>query len=50
LPDSTAATGPTQGALLLYKIQIASLSNRPLKFTIVNPGGAAQKATAELDV
>jgi hypothetical protein len=50
LPDSTAAFGPTQGALLLYKIQIASLSNRPLQFTIVNPGDAAQKATAELDV
>ena len=48
--DSTAATGPTQGALLLYKIQIASLDNRPLKFTVVNPADAAQKATAELDV
>jgi hypothetical protein len=50
VPDSTAATALTQGALLLYKIQIASLDNRPLKLTVVNPADAAQKATAELDV
>ena len=50
LPDSTTATGPTQGAMLLYKIKTASLSNRPLQLTIVNSGKSAQKATAELDV
>jgi hypothetical protein len=48
--DSTAATGPTQGAMLLYKIKTVSLSNRPLKLRIVNAGNAAQKASAELDV
>jgi hypothetical protein len=49
-PDSTAATGPTQGALLLYKIQIASLDNRPLTLSIIDPSDPAEKATAELDV
>jgi hypothetical protein len=50
VPDSIAAAGPTQGALLLYKIRIASLDNRPLKLTIVDPTDAAQTASAELDV
>lgn len=50
LPDSIAGAGPTQGALLLYRIQIASLNNRPLKITIVDPNDASQRATAELDV
>jgi hypothetical protein len=50
VPDSIAAAGPTQGALLLYKIRIASLDNRPLKLTIVNPSDASQTASAELDV
>ena len=50
LLDSIAGAGPTQGALLLYKIQIASLSNRPLKITIVDPYDASQRAIAELDV
>jgi hypothetical protein len=50
LPDTVAAAGPTQGALLLYKIQIVSLDNRPLKLTIANPGDPAETASAELDV
>jgi hypothetical protein len=49
-PDSTAATGPTQGALLLFKIQIISLDNRPLKLSIVDPTDAAETGSAELDV
>jgi hypothetical protein len=48
--DSIAAEGATQGSLLLYKIQVVSLDNRPLKLTIVDPEDAAQTATAELDV
>ncbi len=32
-----AANGPTQGALLLYKIKIVSLDNRPLELKIVDP-------------
>ncbi len=50
VPNSVAAAGPTQGALLLYKIQIVSLDNRPLELRIVDPTNAAEKASAELDV
>jgi len=49
-PDTTAGVGPTQGALLLYKIKIASLDNRPLEFKITAPENASESATAELDV
>jgi hypothetical protein len=49
-PNTIAAAGPTQGALLLFKIQIASLENRPLTFRVVDPTDAAQTASAELDV
>lgn len=48
--DSIAAAGSTQGALLLYKIQITSLDNRPLTLKIADPSNAAQTASAELDV
>ncbi len=48
--DSIPSNGPTQGALLLFKIDIASLDNRPLKITIIDPKDAAERATAELDV
>ena len=49
-PGSVAAAGPTQGALLLYKIKIASLDNRPLTIKIVDPTDPTQTASAELDV
>jgi hypothetical protein len=49
-PDTTADLGPTQGALLLYKIQTASLDNRPLEIRIVDPTNPSQTASAELDV
>jgi hypothetical protein len=48
--DTTAANGPTQGALLLYKIKIVSLDNRPLELKIVDPLDPSQTAQAELDV
>jgi hypothetical protein len=50
IPNSTASFGPTQGSLLLYKIQLASLDNRPLKIKIANPGNPSETASAELDV
>ena len=50
VPSSVAANGGTQGALLLYKIQVVSLDNRPLKIHIVDPQDATQTASAELDV
>jgi hypothetical protein len=49
-PDTTAADGATQGALLLYKIQVVSLDNRPLELKIVDPTDPSQTASAELDV
>jgi hypothetical protein len=49
-PNTVASFGPTQGALLLYKIKIISLDNRPLKLHIVDPLDPTQTATAELDV
>lgn len=48
--DTVAANGPTQGALLLYKIKVVSLDNRPLELRIVDPLNPAQTASAELDV
>jgi len=48
--SSIAANGGTQGALLLYKIRVVSLDNRPLTIHIVDPKDAAQRASAELDV
>jgi hypothetical protein len=49
-PDTTASYGGTQGALLLYKIQVVSLDNRPLELKIVDPTDPSQTAKAELDV
>ncbi|HEX3512273.1 MAG TPA: hypothetical protein VHT27_14370 [Solirubrobacteraceae bacterium] len=48
--DTTADSGPTQGALLLFKIQTVSLDNRPLQLKITSPQDLAESATAELDV
>ena len=50
MADTTADSGPTQGALLLYKIQTVSLDNRPLQLKIVDPLNSAETASAELDV
>jgi len=49
-PGTTAADGATQGALLLYKISVYSLDNRPLELKIVDPSNPSQTASAELDV
>jgi len=50
IADTIASDGTTQGALLLFKIQIVSLDNRPLTLKIVDPDDAAETASAELDV
>jgi len=49
-PESVASQGATGGAVLLYKIQVVSLDNRPLELKIVAPSDASQTASAELDV
>ncbi len=49
-PDTTASFGPTQGALLLFKIKTYSLNNRPLEIKIKEPEGLLGSVSAELDV
>ncbi len=49
-PDTTASFGPTQGALLLFKIRDESLNNRPLEIKISKPEGLLGSVSAELDV
>jgi hypothetical protein len=48
--QSVPSFGPTQGALVLYKLQVASLDNRPFEFKIVDPTNPSLTASAELDV
>ncbi len=43
-----ASEGPTQGALLLFRIKLVSLDNRPLVIKIVGQH-ASEEASAELD-
>jgi hypothetical protein len=49
-PDALPSSDSTQGALLLFKIRLVSLDNRPLTFKIVDRSDAAETASAELDV
>jgi hypothetical protein len=46
-PESAAATGPIGGTLLLYKINVDSVQNRPLELEISQ---ASKKAFIDLDV
>jgi len=48
--NTVASDGPTQGALLLYRIKLISLDNRPLELHLVDPLDPSQRASAELDV
>lgn len=48
--DTVAADGPTQGAMLLFKIKVLSLDNRPIEIKIVDPTDPSKTASAELDV
>jgi hypothetical protein len=48
--NTVAANGPTQGAVLLFKIKLVSLDNRPIEIKIVDPTNLTQTASAELDV
>lgn len=50
LASSVADNGGPQGLLLLYKLQVYSLDNRPLRIKIVDPSDATQTASAVLDV
>jgi len=49
-PGTLADDDPAEGLVLLYKIQVVSLDNRPLELKILNPENPAESASAELDV
>jgi hypothetical protein len=49
-PTAPAASLPTQGEVLLFKLNESSYDNRPLELSFANPGDPAQKASVELDV
>jgi hypothetical protein len=47
-PESAAANGPIQGSLILFKLEEASISNRPLTLHVEAAG--AESATIVLDL
>lgn len=50
-PESAAANGPVQqGAMLLFKLSLTSLANRPLELRIASPDAPPSEATVDLDV
>jgi hypothetical protein len=49
-PGTIAYLDSSQGQLVLYKIQIASLNNRPMQIKIIDPENPTETASAELDV
>jgi hypothetical protein len=48
-PDTTASFGPTQGALLLFKLPDSVFADRPLTLEIAAPG-RAQPSSISLDL
>ena len=49
LSTSAAGQGPVQGSLLLFKLKVESLQNRPLELIFSN-GGDSEEGTYHLDV
>jgi hypothetical protein len=51
-PGSLAAAGPTQGALLIFKLPLSALENRPLDLIIESPPlkDGRDEARVELDI
>ena len=49
-PDSIAGEGVIQGSLLLFKVDIADLQNRPLEFRISNSDRPDEVGVVDLDV
>jgi hypothetical protein len=49
-PNSTAAQNSINGRLLLFKIPVSSLDNRPLQLKIHNPDNVQEVGTVNLDV
>jgi hypothetical protein len=49
LASSAAGQGPIQGSLLLFRLKVESLQNRPLELKFSN-GGSGDEGTYDLDV
>ena len=49
-PDSVAGEGVIQGSLLLFKVSVDALQNRPLEFRIKSPESPDQVGIVDLDV
>jgi hypothetical protein len=47
-PDSAASSGPIQGSLILFRLKVNSLQNRPLKLSIEQAG--TQSGEIDLDL
>jgi hypothetical protein len=47
---SPAASSPTGGALLLFRVPVSASENRPLELEIRPPAGGNEKITFELDI
>jgi hypothetical protein len=53
IPSGSSAAGSgvvQQGSMLLFKIKLSSLSDRPLEFHIKSPTVPQKEGTVELDV
>jgi hypothetical protein len=48
-PETAAGNGPIQGSMLLFKIKLTSLQNRPLQLHVRSASGS-QEGTVDLDV
>lgn len=49
-PDSAQFSGPTRGALLLFKLSYGTLQNRPLELEIHSPENPEEIGIIDLDV
>ena len=49
-PDSPSFNGPIQGDLILFKVQVRSLYNRPLQFRISSTRGTGTTGIIDIDV
>jgi hypothetical protein len=48
--ETPAASGPIGGSLVLFRIDLSSLENRPLELHIINPAAPDQEGVVDLDV
>lgn len=49
-PNTIASQGVVQGSLLLFRLELATLQNRPLELRIMNPENPQEVGIVDLDV